>query len=121
MKNKSLAFQIWLVISGILLLISILLAILFPTTLRQFFTNEIYTTIENEQHILKEYGLPSRSGEYYFSNEDSEPTLGNRTVDHILLPEHADISYFSSRVLPSRLFEKSTGRCNQSAKNRRSL
>ena len=106
MKNKSLAFQIWLVISGILLLISILLAILFPTTLRQFFTNEIYTTIENEQHILKEYGLPSRSGEYYFSNEDSEPTLGNRTVDHILLPEHADISYFSSRVLPQDFLRK---------------
>ncbi|MGW9101107.1 sensor histidine kinase [Priestia megaterium] len=106
MKNKSLAFQIWLVISGILLLISILLAILFPTTLRQFFTNEIYTTIENEQHILKEYGLPSRSGEYYFSNEDSEPTLGNRTVDHILLPEHVDISYFSSRVLPQDFLRK---------------
>jgi len=106
MKNKSLAFQIWLVISGILLLISILLAILFPTTLRQFFTNEIYTTIENEQHILKEYGLPSRSGEYYFSNEDSEPTLGNRTVDHILLPEHGDISYFSSRVLPQDFLRK---------------
>ncbi|MGG0568036.1 HAMP domain-containing sensor histidine kinase [Priestia megaterium] len=106
MKNKSLAFQIWLVISGILLLISILLAILFPTTLRQFFTNEIYTTIENEQHILKEYGLPSRSGEYYFSNEDSEPTLGNRTVDHILLPEHADISYFSSQVLPQDFLRK---------------
>ncbi|MGG2086970.1 HAMP domain-containing sensor histidine kinase [Priestia aryabhattai] len=106
MKNKSLAFQIWLVISGILLLISILLAILFPTTLRQFFTNEIYTTIENEQHILKEYGLPSRSGEYYFSNEDSEPTLGNRTVDHILLPEHTDISYFSSRVLPQDFLRK---------------
>ncbi|WP_394554109.1 sensor histidine kinase [Priestia aryabhattai] len=106
MKNKSLAFQIWLVISGILLLISILLAILFPTTLRQFFTNEIYTTIENEQHILKEYGLPSRSGEYYFSNEDSEPTLGNRTVDHILLPEHADISYLSSRVLPQDFLRK---------------
>ncbi|TYR81287.1 HAMP domain-containing histidine kinase [Priestia megaterium] len=105
MKNKSLAFQIWLVISGILLVISLLLVILFPTTLRQFFTDEIYTTIENEQHILKKYGLPSRSGEYYFSNEDGEPSLRNRTVDHILLPENVDVSFFSSRVLPQEFLQ----------------
>ncbi|KSU87237.1 two-component sensor histidine kinase [Bacillus sp. VT 712] len=100
MKNRSLAFQIWLVISGILLVISLLLATLFPSALRQFFTDEIYTSIENEQHILKEYGLPSRSGEYYFSNDENGPSLRNRTVDHILLPENVDISYLSSRVLP---------------------
>ena len=46
MKNKPLAFQIWAVISGILLTISIVLIILFSNTLRDFFTNEIYKNIE---------------------------------------------------------------------------
>lgn len=58
MKNKPLAFQIWVVISGILLAISILLLVLFSNTLRNFFTDETYTTIENEQHVLTEYRLP---------------------------------------------------------------
>lgn len=61
MKNKPLAFQIWVVISGILLAISILLLVLFSNTLRNFFTDETYTTIENEQHVLTEYRLPDRS------------------------------------------------------------
>ncbi|MEH6975393.1 hypothetical protein, partial [Bacillus sp. JJ675] len=38
MKNKSLAFQIWTVICGILLTVSILLMFLFSNTLRNFFT-----------------------------------------------------------------------------------
>lgn len=78
MKNKPLAFQIWVVISGILLTISIVLIILFSNTLRSFFTNEIYKNIENEQQVLTEYPL----------NRDGSPksTPENRSVQHILIP-----------------------------------
>ena len=78
MKNKPLAFQIWVVISGILLTISIVLIILFSNTLRHFFTNEIYKNIENEQQVLTEYPL----------NRDGTPksTPENRSVQHILIP-----------------------------------
>lgn len=69
MKNKPLAFQIWVVISGILLAISILLLVLFSNTLRDFFTNETYTTIENEQHVLTEYRLPGSIERRYYSEE----------------------------------------------------
>jgi two-component system, OmpR family, sensor histidine kinase CssS len=104
MKNKPLALQIWIVISGILLVISILLAILFPTTLRSFFTDDIYTKIESEQLTLIEYGLSGRIEGWSFGIDD-EPSLSNRTVDHILLPETPDFPVIS-RVLPTEFLEE---------------
>ncbi|WP_110114602.1 HAMP domain-containing sensor histidine kinase [Bacillus sp. CGMCC 1.16541] len=98
MRNKPLTFQIWLVISAILLVISLLLVILFPTTLRSFFTNEMYRTIENEQLILKEYGLPNQSEGYFFGGNDNVP-LRNRSVHHVFLPENLNIPLIS-RTLP---------------------
>jgi len=52
MKNLPLSLQIWLVFAAITLSISILLAVLFPWTLRDFFTKEIYATIESAQRAL---------------------------------------------------------------------
>ncbi|GED01913.1 HAMP domain-containing sensor histidine kinase [Bacillus atrophaeus] len=89
MKNRPLAFQIWVVISGILLAISILLLVLFSNTLRDFFTNETYTTIENEQHVLTEYRLPGSIERRYYSEEATAPTTV-RSVQHVLLPESED-------------------------------
>lgn len=91
MKNKPLAFQIWVVISGILLAISILLLVLFSNTLRDFFTNETYTTIENEQHVLTEYRLPGSIERRYYSEEATAPTTV-RSVQHVLLPENEEAS-----------------------------
>ncbi|APH03749.1 sensor histidine kinase [Bacillus weihaiensis] len=90
MKNKPLAFQIWLVFSGILLVISLLLLFLFPTTLRSFFTNEIYKTIENEQLVLTEYGNPSA-----LKNENQK----DRSVDHLVVPIQSRY-YLYSEELP---------------------
>ncbi|MBM7702174.1 sensor histidine kinase [Metabacillus iocasae] len=97
MKNKPLTLQIWFVISAILLVISLLLAILFPTTLRSFFTKEMYRAIENEQLILKEYGLPNSSEEYYFGGNDNVP-LRNRSVHHVFLPENLNIPLISQTL-----------------------
>ena len=52
MKNLPLSMQIWMVFAGITLFISILLSIILPMTLRDFFTNEIYATIESAQGLM---------------------------------------------------------------------
>ena len=52
MKNLPLSVQIWLVFAVITLCISILLCILLPMTLRDFFTKEIYATIESAQGMM---------------------------------------------------------------------
>ncbi|UGB30177.1 sensor histidine kinase [Metabacillus sp. B2-18] len=92
MKNKPLAFQIWVVFSGILLVISLLLVIFFPTTLRSFFTKEIYKTIENEQLVLMEYGNPGNS----LQNDKQK----DRTVSHLFLPIQSRY-YLYSEELPA--------------------
>lgn len=104
MKNKSLAFQIWIVISGILLLISLILMIIFPTTLRNFFTNEIYNTIENEQHILTEYRL---QGDMDMDplNPNGEKLSPDRSVQHIILPENAPF-FYNEKKLPLRFLQE---------------
>ncbi|WP_191560190.1 sensor histidine kinase [Metabacillus idriensis] len=101
MKNKSLTFQIWVVISGILLVISILLMIIFPTTLRNFFTNEIYTTIENEQHILTEYQLQGDGGMNPFNKKLSP----DRSVQHLILPESAPFIN-NQKKLPTKFLQE---------------
>lgn len=52
MKNLPLSLQIWLIFAVITLCISILLCILLPMTLRDFFTKEIYATIESAQRLM---------------------------------------------------------------------
>lgn len=93
MKNKSLAFQIWIVFSGILLVISLLLVILFPTTLRGFFTKEIYKTIENEQLILTEYGNPGNNG-----SELADSKQRDRSVSHLVLPIQSSFFLYSDEL-----------------------
>ncbi|MBO1510936.1 sensor histidine kinase [Metabacillus bambusae] len=92
MKNKSLAFQIWFVFSGILLAISLLLVILFPTTLRGFFTQEIYKTIENEQLILTEYGNPGNN------HELGDAKQKDRSVSHLVLPIQSPYFLYSEEL-----------------------
>ncbi|MGG3642669.1 ATP-binding protein [Bacillus gobiensis] len=104
MKNKPLAFQIWLSIAAILFVIAILLMVLLLTTLRNFFTDEIYTTIENEQHILTEFRVPGSLERRDFSKDASAPST-ERSVQHILLPE--DISlYRKQQFVPDSFIKK---------------
>ncbi|WP_226669362.1 sensor histidine kinase [Metabacillus litoralis] len=93
MKNKPLAFQIWLVFSGILLVISLLLIILFPTTLRSFFTKEIYKTIENEQLVLTEYGNPANNAAEFGDKKQKD-----RSVDHLILPIQSRYFLYSEEL-----------------------
>lgn len=52
MKNYPLSIQIWIVFVIITLVISILLSFIMPSTLRDFFTREIYRTIDSAQEII---------------------------------------------------------------------
>ncbi|MCV9886791.1 sensor histidine kinase [Metabacillus halosaccharovorans] len=90
MRNKPLAFQIWIVFSGILLAISLLLVILFPTTLRGFFTKEIYKTIENEQLVLMEYGN--------LDNNLGIEKQNDRSVTHLYLPIQRSFYFYKNEI-----------------------
>lgn len=88
MKNSPLSVQIWSVFAVITLCISILLSIILPLTLRDFFTNEIYATIENSQNLI----FNQFDSEIYRDFIESEifgkksQKLENaRTVNHFLI------------------------------------
>ena len=86
MKNKSLFFQIGVTFAGIIIGLSIILALLFPLLLREFFTNEVYSTIEGAQHnIINKRLLKNLELEY--SNEEVKSNeLDIRSVTHIQVP-----------------------------------
>lgn len=56
MKNQPLALQIWLVIAGIGLGISLLFMTVLPWTLKSFFTSQMYNTIHESQELFLAQG-----------------------------------------------------------------
>lgn len=88
MKNYPLAVQIWIVIAIITLSISILMAFMLPSNLRDFFTREIYASIHAAQdlvfnqfdsNIYRDYIGPDFFGK-------NEQVLENiRTVKHFII------------------------------------
>lgn len=88
MKNSPLSLQIWIVIAAITLSISMLLTIFLPSTLRDFFTREIYATISSAQdlvfnqfdsNIYRDYIGPD------FFGEDDQILENMRTVKHFII------------------------------------
>ncbi|MRX72059.1 HAMP domain-containing protein [Bacillus lacus] len=114
MKNKSLALQIWAVISGILLMISILLLVLFPSTLRSFFTESLYNSIENEQAVLTSGTLEDNP-----YAERIKPQLYDKAVQHIILPEDPSLSFYTRLLPPAFLRETQLLAISQESLNSR--
>ncbi|OEH86436.1 two-component sensor histidine kinase [Desulfuribacillus stibiiarsenatis] len=93
LKNLPLFMQIWLVFAAITLGITVLLAVLFPWTLRDFFTKEIYATIESAQQGLLNNNQPREFDENNFGDRrqlhppsDRGMQMQNmRTVNHVIL------------------------------------
>lgn len=83
MKNKSLVFQIWIVIAGIILGISIILSAVFPFALRNFFTEESYKTIEVAQARIVEGKINRELMNDKEFNVDIYKNLDIRDVVHI--------------------------------------
>lgn len=88
MKNYPLSVQIWIVFAIITLSISILLSIILPTTLRSFFTEEIYATIDSAQDLIfnqfdsKVYR--DYLGSEFFGNTNQK-LEDIRTVNHFII------------------------------------
>ncbi len=94
MRNLPLSVQIWLVFASITLTISLILMLIFPLTLRDFFTKEIYATIEGSQNsiildsLLDDDSLRRNSGMQ--RKGQGQMLHSNRVVNHfIILPEGA--------------------------------
>ncbi|AEE90954.1 Sensor histidine kinase CssS [Tepidanaerobacter acetatoxydans Re1] len=87
MKNLPLSLQIWLVFAVITLCISILLCILLPMTLRDFFTKEIYATIESAQVMILDRFANEISRETWESGSilNRRPPEDIRTVNHFII------------------------------------
>ncbi len=99
MKNYPLSVQIWIVIAIITLSISMLLSIILPSTLRSFFTKEVYATIRSAQalvfdqfdsDIYRDYIGPDFFGKKEPSIEDI------RTVNHFIIYDDNKIILNSS-------------------------
>ena len=101
MKNLPLSIQIWLVFAIITLCISILLSIILPMTLRDFFTNEIYANIENSQGLIFNRFDRQPFNDFFESELSKNPrqAIENiRTVNHFIIYNENQI--ISSSSLP---------------------
>jgi len=86
MKNKSLFFQIGIVFAGIIICLSMILALLFPIILREFFTNEVYSTIEGAQYNIINTRLLKNLDVQYSNEEGNDGELDIRSVTHMQVP-----------------------------------
>lgn len=86
-KDYPLSVQIWFVFAIITLSISILLSIILPTTLRSFFTNEIYATIDSAQDLIfnqfDSQVYRDYLGSEFFGNKQKLEDI--RTVNHFII------------------------------------
>lgn len=99
MKNKPLFLQIWIVFASITLFISIMLSVILPLTLRNFFTEEMYITIESAQKFMfSRYDLFTLKDLLESQGlEGARQTLENiRTVRHFFIYEKSQIFIPSS-------------------------
>ena len=78
MKNKPMFFQISFLFTILVVLIGLIISTMVPTTLRSFFTNEIYRTIEESQELttrINRNGMMMGGGQ------------AMRSVQHVFLDE----------------------------------
>lgn len=101
MKNYPLSLQIWMVFAAITLCISILLTILFPWTLRDFFTREIYATIESAQSLLFgrfDHELTREAWETGQTIDRRQQIQNIRTVNHMIFLDDVQGENISVRL-----------------------
>ncbi|SEC15548.1 HAMP domain-containing sensor histidine kinase [Paenibacillus sp. GP183] len=84
MRKLPLGWQIWLVFASFILLLSIVMLLVLPTTLRSFFTNQIYLTIDAAQSNVLSDGLESP---FQTPQEREIDQQDFRTVRHIILDQ----------------------------------
>jgi two-component system, OmpR family, sensor histidine kinase CssS len=87
MKSKSLFFQIGIAFAGIILGLSIILALLFPIILRDFFTNEAYSTIESAQNNIINKRLVKNLDLENSNDGGNDDKIDIRSVTHLQVPK----------------------------------
>jgi two-component system, OmpR family, sensor histidine kinase CssS len=85
MRNWPIFKQIAITFSALLFLTAILLLFFLPLTLKSFFTNEIYTTIESSQQFYTNKTLKIEQEDIRFQPEELQSI---RTVNHLVLNEN---------------------------------
>lgn len=87
MKRLPLGLQIWLVFASLFLVLSIVMMLVLPSTLRSFFTNQIYLTIEDSQRGILNEGL---GGPFQAPHEKDRDQQNFRTVRHVILDQRGN-------------------------------
>lgn len=100
MKNKPLALQIWLVIAGIGLGISILFMALLPWTLKGFFTRQMYGIIHESQEL---YLANEHTIEFKDLVKWDQQKQQLQSVQHMVFLDNGEIllGYPSAAILPN--------------------
>lgn len=84
MKNLPLAMKIWVTLIVIIFLFSIVIGLLYSTTLRTYFTREIYKNIESAQDVMKK--LQMRDFSIISQNTQIQMEIQDmRAVQHFIL------------------------------------
>jgi len=88
LKNWPLAMQIWIIFTLVIVIVFTLLSVYFSLTIRTFFTNEIYKTIETAQETL----IQKSTGSYDPEQVENANTVNNdiRAVKHVRLNYNDD-------------------------------
>ncbi|NSJ92916.1 hypothetical protein G7A79_28050, partial [Coprococcus sp. MSK.21.13] len=87
MKKKSIAFQIWSVIAGVLIIVFISLGILVTVFINSFFTEEVYETIEySQENILSNNMMSGLRKNNYDYDEKFILKQDIRSVNNIIYP-----------------------------------
>lgn len=88
LKNWPLALQIWLIFTSVIVIVFVLLSVYFSFTIRSFFTDEIYKTIETAQENL----IQKSTDSYDPKQDNSAVATSNdiRDVKHIRLNYNDD-------------------------------
>ena len=107
MKNYPLSLQIWIIIAIITLSISLLLSFILPSTLRDFFTREIYATITSAQDLVFNQFDSDIYRDYIgsdFFGRDEQLLENIRTVRHFIF--YADNKSPLNLSMPAKFLEK---------------
>lgn len=89
LKDWPLALQIWMVFTSVILIVFILLALYFSVTIKSFFTNETYKTIETAQENLIQKSLSKANPKEEAGLEASSNDI--REVKHVRLSYSNDV------------------------------
>lgn len=114
MKNKPLSVQIWIVIAGITLGISLLFIAVVPWTLRGFFTRQMYDTIRESQDMFLSGGRLMQIDDLVKWDQLNQQY---RSVKHLVFMDNGQVLW----GLPSVTVQQNLNEILSQARNQNSI